>query len=330
MKNLNRTAALLTTILALTVQSCDKGKAPSTAKPAGAPEVVVFVKPALYPEGVDYDAKGKRFLVTSLHEGTVGAVADDGTYTVFAQDPNLVSTIGIRIDAERDRVLVCNSDPGVSVHTKKENQAKLAGLGIFQLSTGKLVTYIDLGKLGGAGGHFCNDIAIDSAGNAYVTDSYSPIIYKVDTDNNATVLLNNKHFTGDGFNLNGLVVKDNYLLVAKYNDGTLFKVPLEKPDRFTQVKMKETLVGADGLLWAPDGSLVVIANLKTNKTFKLISSDNWESAAVTGSVDTGDVFATTGVVREGKIYALYAMLHVLFNPETKTQVDKFEIRQQKL
>jgi sugar lactone lactonase YvrE len=319
----------LSSLLAVTLFGCDKGKVP-TAQKAMAPEVVSFTKAALYPEGVEYDAKRNRFLVTSMHDGLVGEVTDDGTYKVFIQDPNLVSAVGIRVDAERDRLLVCNSDPGASVHTKKENQGKLAGLGIYQLSTGKPIKYLDLGKLAGAGGHFCNDIALDSAGNAYVTDSFSPIIYKVDASNNATILLNNKRFTGEGFNLNGIVVKDGYLLVAKYNEGLLFKVPLDKPEQFTQVKIKETFPGADGLLWAPDGALVVIANLKTNKVFKITSSDNWTSAQVAGSVDTGDVFATTGVVRDGKVYALYAMLHVLFNPETKTHIDKFEIRQQKL
>jgi len=324
-----KTALILASLFTLTLYGCDKGKAPPATK-AAAPEVVSFSKPALYPEGVDYDAKRNRFLVTSMREGIVGEVKDDGAYKVFIQDSNLVSAVGIRADAERDRLLVCNSDPGVSIHTKKENQGKLAGLGVFQLSTGKLIKYIDLGKLGGAGGHFCNDIALDSAGNAYVTDSFSTVIYKVDAANSASVLLNNKRFTGESFNLNGIVVKDGYLLVAKMNEGLLFKVPLDKPEQFTQVKITETLTGADGLLWAPDGTLVVIANGKTNKVFKLTSSDNWATANVVGSVDTGNVFATTGVAREGKIYVLYAMLHVLFNPETKTHVEKFEIRQQKL
>lgn len=319
----------LATLLTLTLQGCDKGKTPPAPQTA-APEVIRFTKPALYPEGIDYDAKGKRFLVTSLHEGIVGAVTDDGNYSVFAQDPNMVSAIGLHIDATRDRVLVCNSDPGVSIHTKKENQGKLAGLAAFQLSTGKLIQYVDLAKVGGAGGHFCNDFVIDGNGTAYVTDSFSPIIYKVDADYKASVLLNNKRFTGESFNLNGLVLKDDFLIVAKMNEGLLFKVPLAHPEKFTQVKTKDSLAGADGLLWGPDGSLIVIANGKTNKVFKLTSPDNWTSAEVVGSVDTGDVFATTGVLRDGKIYTLYARLNVLFNPETKNQVETFEIHQQKL
>jgi sugar lactone lactonase YvrE len=329
--NRSRTISLvLVPLFIVALYGCQKAKTPPAPTAAAAPEVITFTKPALYPEGLEYDAKRNEFVVTSLHEGIVGTVSDDGTYKVLAQDPNFVSAIGTRIDAARDRLLVCNSDPGVSIHTKKETQGKLAGLGIFQLSTGKLIKYLDLGKIGGPGGHFCNDIALDSAGNAYVTDSFSPIIYKVDVDNNASVLLDNKRFEGKGFNLNGIVVKDGYLVVAKDNDGVLFKVPLDHPEKFSEVKIKETFPGADGLLWAPDGALVVIANGNTNKVFKLTSSDDWSSAQVVSSVDTGNVFATTGVVRDGKIYTLYAMLHVLFNPETKTQVDKFEIHQQKL
>ena len=289
------------------------------------PDMVSFEKDALYPEGLEYDAVNNRFLVTSLREGIVGTVTPDGNYKVLFQDANMVSAIGIRIDNERDRVLVCNSDPGVSVHTSKETQGKLAGLAVFQLSTGKLIKYIELAGLSEGGGHFCNDIALDSNGVAYVTDSFSPIIYKIDTNNNASIFLQNNKFAGEGFGLNGIVVKDDYLLVAKYNDGTLFKFPLDDPQKFSQVSIEGTYAGADGLLWAADGSLMLIANAQTNKVLKLTSEDNWASAKVAGSADTGQVFATTGKDINGDIYVLYAMLHVVFNPETKEHVKAFEI-----
>jgi sugar lactone lactonase YvrE len=289
------------------------------------PDVISFNKDALYPEGLEYDADNNRFLVTSLHEGIVGTVTPDGQYNVLFQDDHMVSAIGIRIDKAHDRVLVCNSDPGVSVHTKPETKGKLAGLAVFQLSTGNLIKYVDLGALSEGGGHFCNDIALDSNGVAYVTDSFSPIIYKVDADNNASIFMKNDKFTGEGFNLNGIVVKDGYLLVAKYNDGTLFKFPLDDPQKFTQVNLDGTYPGADGLLWADDGSLILIANAQTNKVLKLTSEDDWASAKVAGSVDTGQVFATTGKDISGNIYVLYAMLHVVFNPEAKEQVKTFEI-----
>ena len=335
---------VLLTAIILTLSGCGKGKEATppdktamteaqTSAPAETamtaaqilPDTVSFKKDALYPEGLEYDAGNNRFLVTSLREGIVGTVTPDGNYNVLFQDSNMVSAIGIRIDKERDRVLVCNSDPGVSMHTKPETQAKLAGLAVFQLSTGNLIKYIDLASLSEGGGHFCNDIALDSDGVAYVTDSFSPIIYKVDTDNNASIFLKNDKFAGEGFGLNGIVVKDDYLLVAKYNDGTLYKFPLNDPQKFSQVTIEGTYPGADGLVWADDGSLILIANATTNKVLKLTSDDNWASAKIAGTVDTGEVFATTGKQINGDIYVLYAMLHVVFNPETKEHVNTFEI-----
>lgn len=298
------------------------------------PDVVSFNKAALYPEGIDWDSTNNRFMVTSVHQGLVGTVKDDGTYTVFAQDPRMVSAVGIRIDAGRDRVLVCNSDPGASKYSSPETTGKLAALAVFQLSTGKLVKYINLAE-GIEGSHFCNDIVIDKDGTAYITDSFSTIIYKVTPDYKASVFISDERFSGKAFNLNGIVIKDNYLLVDKFNEGILFKVPLDKPKTFTQVKIDEKFDGADGLLWAPDGSLVLIANdsghggfvpgVTTNKVVKLTSSDNWATAKVVKADDTGDVFATTGVVRDGEVYVVYAMLHVLFNPKTEKHVEEFKI-----
>ncbi len=302
------------------------------------PDVVSFKHMALYPEGVDWDADRKRFLVTSIRKGIVGTVTDDGAYSVFAQDPRMVSAVGIRIDAGRDRVLVCNADPGASKFSSPKTTGKLAALAVFQLSTGKLIEYVNLAE-GLEGSHFCNDIVIDKDGTAYITDSFSTIIYKVTPEYKVSVLIDNKRFSGKAFNLNGIVIKDNYLLVDKFNEGILFKIPLDKPETFTQVKINEKFDGADGLLWAPDGSLVLIANdsghggfvpgVTTNKTIKLTSTDNWASAKVVQTVDTGDVFATTGVVRDGEIYVTYSMIHVLFNPKTKKHVEQFEIRRQK-
>lgn len=324
-----------TVITALVLAGCDKGKTPpaDTATPVAKTEtapaegVIRFTSPGLYPEGLEYDTTRNSFLVTSMREGTVGAVTREGKYTEIIRDPRFISAVGIRVDAVRDRVLVCNSDPGAGKATTPATQGKLAALGVFRLSTGEALAYVDLARLGGEGGHFCNDIAIDPAGNAYVTDSFSPIIYRVDNRNRASVLLNDKRFTGESFNLNGIVYKDNYLIVAKMNEGVLFKVPLNKPKDYVQIKLAEPITGVDGLLWGPGGSLIAIANGKTNKVFKLITTDDWDSAVVETTVRTGEVFATTGVMHDGKVYVLNAMLHVMFNPETKEHVKTFEIHQ---
>ena len=152
----------------------------------------------------------------------------------------------------------------------------------------------------------------------------------VDVNNNASIFLKNDRFNGKGFNLNGIVVTDSYLIVDKDNEGVLFKVPLNDPDQFSEVAINQKFPGADGMLWGPDGSLIVIANGNTNKIFRLTSGDNWATATVANSIDTGPTFTTTGVVREGNIYALDARLDVLFNPDSKEQVDTFNIKKRDL
>lgn len=323
----SKKASLAVAFLALAFSfGCSKSSdSDKMAKTASLPDSISFTKPSLYPEGVDYDAANNRFLVTSLHEGTVGTVTPDGTYTQLFQNPKMVSAIGLRIDAKRDRVLVCNSDPGVSLHTTKETQGKLAGLAAFKLSTGELIKYVDLGGLANGGGHFCNDIAVDNDGNIYATDSFSPIIYKVDSNYNASIFVQDKTFEGQGFNLNGIVVNNGYVIAAKDNDGTLFKFPVDDPAKFVQIKVDQKMPGADGLVLKSDGSLLVIANGNTNKVFRLTSDDDWNSAKVTGSVDTGNVFSTTGVEINGADYILDARLNVLFNPKSENQVDTFVI-----
>lgn len=315
-------------VLCLSLAAC----APS--KPGAPPATLSFDSAALYPEGVEWDAANQRFLVTSIRKGEIGSVKDDGTYWVFARDPRLISSVGIKIDAARDRVLVCNADPGAAEKSSPETTGKLAALAVFRLSTGELIKYIDLAQ-GIEGGHFCNDLTIAPDGTAYVTDSFSPLIYKVDADYQVSILVSDPAFSGESFNLNGIVVKDDYLLVVKMNSGQLFKIPLAEPKAFKQVRLENPIYGADGLSWDARGDLIVIANnnahvnakppIATDKVIKLKSADNWASAKIVGQAATGDVFATTGTVRDGQFYVIHAMLHVLFNPETKKHVERFNI-----
>lgn len=332
---MNNTGKLVfTVVLIAALGACKKPEAPVSKVADALPDVVKVNSAALYPEGVEWDEANKRYLVTSIHQGEVGSVKDDGSYSVFARDPRMVSTVGIELDTARDRVLVCIADPGASVKTTKETAGKLAALAAYQLSSGKLIKYVELTQ-DRENSHFCNDIAIDKAGTAYITDSFSTVIYKVDADYNVSVLIDDKAFSGKSFNLNGIVVKDNYLLAVKMNSGQLFKIPLDDPKSFSEVKLGENIEGADGLLWAPDGSLLVIANnnahigvpatASVNAVIRFTTDDNWKTATARGKAATGDVFATTGTIRDGQIYVVHAMLHVLFNPETKEHLNQFDI-----
>jgi sugar lactone lactonase YvrE len=259
------------------------------------PTKITVAQQGISPEGVQYDDLNRQFLVSSRTKGQIGAVEDDGTYTVFADDSRLVSTIGLNLDVARRRLLAAVSDIGVNTaRTSPATVRKLAAVAIFNADNGNLLRYIDLGALRPSLAHFANDIAVDADGNAYITDSLSPIIYKIDPQGNASVFLEDPQLSGGtGFGLNGIVYHPaGYLLVAKSNDGTLFKVPLKSPANFTKVSSSQSLVGADGLLLQNTQTLLVVSGSQST-VFRLSSTDAWETVNVTGTFATGATSPTT-------------------------------------
>ncbi len=285
------------------VQGCAKDD-----NTAGTPAKITVPQRGLSPEGIQYDATNQRFIVSSRTQGRIGTVRDDSTYTQLADDSRLISTIGLNLDATRQRLLAAVADNGANTtRTSAATLRKLAALAIFNPNSGALLRYVDLGALRPTQAHFANDIAVDAVGNIYITDSLSPIIYKVDTQGTPTVFLENAQLSGGtGFGLNGIVYHpDGYLLVAKSNDGTLFKVPLTNPTGFAAVASTQSLVGADGLLLLNSNTLLVVAGSQST-VFRMASGDNWVSTRPTGSFATGAVSPTTITSRNGnEAFVLY-------------------------
>lgn len=283
-----------------------------------------FKAPAAYPEGTAYNPKTSEFLVSSMRLGTIGAFKADGKYRVFAKDPALVSVVGMHADPDRNRLLVCVSDPGVSVKTSPKTQKKIARLVAFDLKSGKRLKTVDLNPLF-EGQHFCNDIAVGTDGDVYLTDSFSPVIYHVDPAYKASVLATSDSFKGEGFNLNGIVYhKDGYLLVDKSSDGSLWKVDVKDPKLVSQVALSEKLPNADGMVLLDDGQLVVIQN-QEHRVSKLKSPDGWKTAKVDKSVVTDNAFPTTGVFVDGKLYVLLSRLSELFADPKKAKNETFTL-----
>lgn len=268
-------------------------------------ESTTLDKQALYPEGLEFNPLNGRFLVGSFREGAVYEVAPNGELRVLIRDTRLNSVLGIRVDVKRDRLIVANSDVGASIRPYAQGPLKLASVGIYSLSSGERIHFVNLGALKPDEKHLANDIAVDPDGNAYITDSLAAVIYKVETQGKPSVFLESTKFTGKGIGLNGIVYHPSgYLIVAKKNDGVLFKIPVSNPKQFKEIRLPRKLHGADGLILVSDTRLVVVTNrvngMVSDTVFALESSDQWDSARITDEYALGDVYPTTGVVRDGK------------------------------
>ena len=292
--------------------------------------------PSLYPEGIEFDPNTGNFLLGSIRQGAVYRIAASGEAAPLVEDERLTSVVGIRVDDERQRLWVNNGDYGAGERSKEGDAYTVASVGVYDLASGDPIHFVDLSGLRPGEDKFPNDLAVDRDGNAYVTDSLSATIYKVTADGEASVFLTDDAFRGDGFNLNGIVVHpDGYLIVAQKSIGALYKIPLDAPEAFAAIDLPRPLVATDGLVLASPNQLIAMTNrsggTESDTVFSLTSDDGWTSADITGSLATGDVYATTAVVNDGRVFANYGRLNTLDasleNSETNPFIETFEIRE---
>lgn len=321
----SRAAGYLLLAGTLLATACKKNNDP--AQPQG-PATVTFTQAGLYPEGVEYDATNGRFLVSSVTRGAIGQVADDGTYSVFADAPQLIGTAGLQLDAGHNRLLVAVGDLGGTPRSTPATTGQLAALATFEATTGKFVSYVNLSGLRPNQGHLANDVTFDDQGNYYVTDSFSPIIYKVDAQGVASVFLEVPALaTPVGqFGFNGIAYHpDGYLLVGHTAKGTIYKVPLANPAAYVAVTTSANLAGDDGILLQDNQHLLVVSSSQNN-VVRLTSTDGWGTATGDGSFATGANNFPTSIARrsDSETYVIYSHLDVLLSGQP-TPAPQFSI-----
>lgn len=321
------------TVSTLVVSACKKKEAKSelaTPVPspisAGLTDNYTVSLSALYPEGIDYDTKNNRFVISSFNKGAVYTLSSDGkAFSQLINDNNLIAATGVFTDEANDRIIVVSGDAGASEKSAAAaaNAGKRGYLAFYNALTGVLMKSIDLKLLVPNGAVFPNDIAVDKDGNVYITDSFSPILYKIDTNYNASVFMNDPQFSvpAGSFGLNGIVYDSNgFLLVAHTQSNKLFKVNIASKQITEVSATSANLKTPDGLEWI-NGKLAVVENgLSDGKIHILKSTDNWASAVQSEEFVVGkNEFPTTAVTTpNGKLYVLHSWLGKLLSGD-KTQ-----------
>jgi sugar lactone lactonase YvrE len=289
---------------------------------------IEFEAPELYPEGIAYDAGNDVFYVSSVYLGIIGKVDRSGKYTTILADSLLKSTFGMKIDTKKQMLWVCAGDPSHSKFKDSSTHKKVIRLIGIDLKSGKKVKDIDLSKLY-VGKHFANDLTLDNSGNIYITDSYSPVIYKVNGNDQVSVFAQHELFGSIGTGLNGIVWHpDNYLIVGNNGAGCLLKVDVTNPQSVSKVKVNQFFPGLDGLLLDTDGKLVLVQNKEVNKVFQLESKDQWKSASVVGATKAEDrfYFPSTATFRGKEVWVVNAKLNEIAEPH-KFLSKKFTLQQ---
>ncbi|MDA7501903.1 hypothetical protein N8482_01380 [Chitinophagales bacterium] len=255
----------------------------------------------LLPEGIEFDSNRASFIVSSAAGAGVSLVGLDGAVSFLVPPPFFGGngTFGLQIDEANDRLLVVSSNL---------QNPTVANLFIFTLSDGSLIHNVDLSNFS-PGLNFVNDVAVDSEGNAYVSNSDQGIIFKVTMEGTASVFFQDNDFspadpsTETGFN--GIEYHENdYLIVSHYESNKIYKLPIANPNAIEEVLLPEGFIrGGDGIFLAGN-ELVVVSNNGVPFVSKFVSTDDWISASIAGDTyATGDIFPTA-VVKVGEDYMI--------------------------
>ncbi len=135
--------------------------------------------------------------------------------------------------------------------------------------------------------------------------------------------------------LNGIVIHPNgFLIVAKYEGGELYKVPLDDPESIIKVGIPENIPTIDGILLSESNELYLVSNAlpqmtHKEKIFKLRTSDNWSSALVQDKIFTGRNFPTSLIKIKGQFLYLKTFLNKLFSGDSNVRefgLEKFKFQ----
>ena len=300
------------------------------------PNLISLNETSLYPEGIVYSSTKQITYVGSYYKGKIITVDLEGNLTDFVIDSSLVAVVGMAINESNNRLYVCNSDAGISLKSDVSTTGILAEVIMYDLTTGEKIKTIDLSGLF-AGGHFLNDLVFDANGNLYITNSFSPVIYKIDTNDNPSVLVTNSIFDvpQGTFGLNGIVYHpDNYLIVGKAFGGLLYKIPLNDVNNIQEVPLDVNVNSLDGLLLTDNNTLVLVSNNFTGAPFsetiyKIETSNNWTSANITSTfTDLEGSYPTTMTKIDNSLYVNYGYFPELIDqnsaPNNNFKLQKIE------
>ena len=199
---------------------------------------------------------------------------------------------------------------------------------------GRVLVYAETGQLlhsfvlAGPGTPTVNDIAF-SNGEAYVTDSSRPFLYRIATQDSlepgtttvepwVDVSTAVTYTTGEGpfgVNLNGIVVSPagTTLLLVQTNTGFLFRVDIASGDISRVAVTGADLLFGDGLLRV--GEDLYVARNAANEIVKLKLDAGWREATAESTVqNSAFAFPTALAVLRGRLLVTNSQLNAGSSP----------------
>jgi sugar lactone lactonase YvrE len=231
-------------------------------------------EPRLLATGMAFDATKGDFYIASARGRKILRRTKNGKVTDFvheAQDGFLCGA-GLAVDGPRNLLYASTSGVPFMKGATKEDDGR-AGLFAFDLKTGKTVRKVWLA--GDGQKHFLNNLAVDRAGNVYVSDSLNSGIYLLRRDGSTLeVIAPPTMFQGS----QGLALSEDEktLFVGDFVDGLWALDLATKTKRRIPTPADAYLVGLDGLAKTSDGFVTVQLQVQPRRVVRLHLDAQWQ------------------------------------------------------
>ncbi|QCK13460.1 hypothetical protein [Mangrovivirga cuniculi] len=297
------------------------------------PEEITINFPGLYPEGIAFNPWKKEFYVSSARKGIITSVDFEGNIVPLTEKGDLITTTGMDFSYFTQKLYACNGDAGVSEYSSPSTIAQLAEVAALKQKHNSDIELsgFDLSGIY-PGPQFLNDLVRDWYGNTYITDSFSPVIYKIDRYGNESVFAESELFQAPAgnFGLNGIIWSPKgYLIAAKYDEGKLFKVSTIYPAKIQEIQIDQNIASPDGLLMINPNTILMVGNNLGQANgpvgvYKLQSFDNWKTAKVVDFMPVNNSFPTTLTRVYNEVYVLYGEINKLLTGAPEVQSFKIK------
>jgi hypothetical protein len=225
----------------------------ANAHPIGsAKQELIVDRLGLIPEGMAWDARRKRWLISSVRTGAILSVTAGGKVETLADVP--WGVFGMAVDARRGVLWATTSALAQVEEFRAEDKGKSALLRV-DLETGRVLNTL---RVADESEHLFGDVAVAADGEVYVSDSASPTIFRVTASTTGGGL--EPFLRGPFASMQGIAPARNVLYVADYSKG-LFAIDLRTRDVHPlRVPPNASLLGVDGLYFVNDRTLIGTQN----------------------------------------------------------------------
>lgn len=257
-----------------------------------------------YPESMTVDSTG-TFYISSFRQGAIAILRPgETTAQVFVPSGSngLVSAEGLLVDESTSTLWNCSGDFGYSVAPSKPSALKS-----FDLKTGAAKGSVDL-----PGGGFCNDMAMDSKGTIYVTDSLAARVLRL--KNGATAFEvwaqgGDLAAGASGLTVNGIALDgDQTMYVSKVDpEGYIVRIAIAadgSAGATQKVTASRVLNKVDGMRVLSPGKLVLFENDIPGPNDAVSVATITGATVAVATIATGMSEPTSGVAYGGRIYYL--------------------------